>query len=131
MAASLHLEAILGRRMGSSGPLFGLQTKWRAIRLHSLALSIITEFSGVSGTAVALSLMHPSQHLFVLGGGGRLEVRQFCRVCCRRVGLWVVFPHRGVVGVLWGSTDHSSSYLLLSQILLQRIGRTLLGQLMI
>ena len=67
-AASLRLEAILGQRMGSSGPLFGLQIKLRAIRLHSLALLTIAEFYGVSRTAVVLSSMYPSQPPFVLGG---------------------------------------------------------------
>ena len=75
LAASLRLEAILGWRMGLSGPLFCLQTKWKAIRLYSLALSTIAEFSGVSSTAVALSSMYPSRPPFVPGGrwtaGGR------------------------------------------------------------
>ena len=94
-AASLRSEAILGRSMGSSRPLFGLQTKWRAIRLHSLALSTIAGFSGVSSTAVVLSPMYPSQE-----GGGRLEARGFRRVYFCPNGLLVVLCRGGVMGGL-------------------------------
>ena len=68
MATSLCLEAILGQSMGLSIPLFGLQTRWRAMGLHSLAVSTISELTGVSSTAVALSSIYPSQHPFVLRG---------------------------------------------------------------